>query len=78
MLAIPLFACGGKRELEYKYNKLNIFFPDPLSGEAEERVVQRSVDRVSQLYAKQSHLFMGYSSFPKSEWGAAMANDSAL
>jgi hypothetical protein len=69
MLAIPLFACGGKREFEYKYNKLDIFFFNSLSAAGKERVIQRSLDRVSQLYAMQSHLFMGYSPFTKSEWG---------
>jgi hypothetical protein len=37
--ALPLFACGGKRG----------FFLCPLSSEAEERAVQRSVDRASHL-----------------------------
>jgi hypothetical protein len=39
----PLFTCGGKRGFSKIVKK--VFYP--LSGEAEERVVQRSVDRVS-------------------------------
>jgi uncharacterized membrane protein YciS (DUF1049 family) len=43
---------GLENLLSYFFYPLS-FFKSPLSAEGEERVVQRSVDRVSQLYAMQ-------------------------